>query len=166
MVKEGLMGFAANDLAGSESAVHDNDAKIDDYNARLAQIDGQLQQIETRALALQRQIMTDATARRNEIEQIRKSVELDRFQIVRDGSVRSQYSGRVAEVMAAVGQVVPAGGKLLTLEADGSSQADDGLVSISYYPVKDSGHSRHGGAGTLWRHRGDGNVGLARARHA
>ena len=139
MVKEGLLGFAAKDIADAESAVHDNEAKIDDYNARLGQIDGQLQQIETRGATLARQFLADATARRNEIDQLRKSIELDSFQIVRDGSIRSQYSGRVAEVMAAVGQVIPAGGKLLTLEAEGppTSNPGDGLIGISYFSVGD-----------------------------
>jgi HlyD family secretion protein len=64
---------------------------------------------------------------------------MDSFQIVRDGNIRSQYSGRVAEVMAAEGEVVAAGGKLLTLEADGSAAPETGagLVSVSYFPVKD-----------------------------
>src|SRR3984885_10945124 len=136
MVEAGLLGFASKDIADAESAAHDNEARIDDYNSRLAQIDGQLQQIETRAATLSRQFLADGSARRNEIEELRKSVELDSFQIVREGSVRSQYSGRVSEVMAAAGEVVPAGGKLLTLEADDSSAAE-GLISISYYPVKD-----------------------------
>jgi HlyD family secretion protein len=139
MVKEGLMGFAAKDIADGESSVHDNEAKIDDYTTRLAQIDGQLQQIETRAASLKGQILADTTARRNEIALLRKSIDLDSFQIVRDGSIRSQYSGHVAEVMAAAGQVVPAGGKLLTLEAESPSDGspDGGLISISYYPVRD-----------------------------
>jgi HlyD family secretion protein len=139
MVKEGLLGFAAKDVADGESALHDNDAKIDDYTARLDQIDGQLQQIETRGAILSRQFLADSTARRNEISQLRKSIELDSFQIVRDGNIRSQFSGRVAELMAAVGQVVPAGGRLLTLESDSSASSNpgDGLISISYYPVKD-----------------------------
>ncbi len=142
MVKAGLLGFAAKDIVDAEQAVHDNEAKIDDFTARLGQIDGQLQQIDTRQAALGRQFLADATARHNEIFQLRKTIELDSFQIVRDGNIRSQYSGRVAEVMAAVGQVVPAGGKLVTLESDGASAGSaadggDGLVSISYYPVKD-----------------------------
>jgi HlyD family secretion protein len=139
MVKEGLLGFAAKDVADGESAVHDNEAKIDDYTARLGQIDGQLQQIETRGATLSRQFLADSTARRNEIGQLRRSIELDSFQVLRDGNIRSQYSGRVAELMASVGQVVPAGGRLLTLEADNSSASSPGagLISISYYPVKD-----------------------------
>jgi HlyD family secretion protein len=139
MVKEGLLGFAAKDVSDAESAVKDYDAKIDDYTARLGQIDGQLKQIETRAAALSRQVLTDSTSRRNEIDQLRKTIELDQFQIALDGNIRSQYSGRVAEVMASEGQVMPAGGKLLTIESDDPAAMKNGggLVSISYYPVKD-----------------------------
>jgi HlyD family secretion protein len=139
MVAAGLLGFAAKDISDGETAVHDNEAKIDDFNARLGQIDGQLQQIETRIATLTRQFLADATARRNEIDELRKTMELDSFQIVRDGNIRSQYSGRVAEVMAAAGEVVAVGGKLLTIEADdaAASGSGDGLVSISYYPVRD-----------------------------
>ncbi len=137
LVKEGLIGSAAQEVSDAQSARRDNDAKIYDYTARLGQIDGQLEQIATRRSALTKQILADSTARRNEIGNLHKTIDLDSFQIVRDGSIRSQYSGRVAEVMAAVGQVVPAGGKLLTLEADSASDSGAGLVSISYYPVKD-----------------------------
>lgn len=139
LVKEGLLGSAAQEVSDVQSAARDNDAKIYDYTARLSQIDGQMEQIETRLAALAKQILADSTARRNEIGNLHKAIDLDSFQIVRDGNVRSQYSGRVAEVMAAVGQVVPTGGKLLTLEADdpADSHQGAGLISISYYPVKD-----------------------------
>lgn len=139
LVKEGLLGSAAQEVSDVQSAARDNDAKIYDYTARLGQIDGQLEQIETRRAALAKQILADSTERRNEIAQLHKTIDLDSFQIVRDGSIRSQYGGRVAEIMAGVGQVVPAGGKLLTLEADGPANPNRGagLVSISYYPVKD-----------------------------
>jgi HlyD family secretion protein len=134
MVQEKLLGFAAKEVADSESAVRDNDAKIADYTTRLGQIDAQVQQIETRGAALARQILEESLARRNEIEQIRRTIEIDEFQIRQDGSIRSQYSGRVSEVMAAAGQVMPAGGRLLTLEVD---DAGVGLLSISYFPVRD-----------------------------
>jgi HlyD family secretion protein len=139
LVKEGLLGAAAQEVSDAQSARRDNDAKIYDYTARLGQIDGQLEQIDTRRAALAKQILADSTTRRNEIAQLHKTMDLDSFQIVRDGNIRSQYEGRVAEVMAAVGQVIPAGGKLLTLDTDDSASSSQGagLVSISYYPVKD-----------------------------
>jgi HlyD family secretion protein len=134
MVKAGLLGFAAKELVDDESAIRDNEAKIQDYTSRLGQIDGQSQQIETRSATLAKQFLDEALVRRNEIEQIRKNISLDEFQMSRDGNIYSQYSGRVAEVMAAVGVVMPAGGRLLTIEAE---QTDGGLVSISYFPVRD-----------------------------
>jgi len=134
LVQAHLLGFAAKDLADSESAVSDNEAKTQDYTLRLGQIEGQLRQIDTRAAALSKQLLDESLARRNEIEQIRKSIELDQFQIQQEGRIRSDYSGRVAEVIAAPGQVLGAGGRVLTLEADG---AEVGLVSISYFAVRD-----------------------------
>lgn len=134
LVKEGLLGFAAKDIVDDESAIRDNEEKIQDYTSRLGQIDGQLDQIETRSATLAKQVLDESVARRNEIEELKKTIALDQFQIRRDGNIYSQYSGRVAEVMAAVGQVMPAGGRLLTIEAE---KKDAGLVSISYFPVRD-----------------------------
>jgi HlyD family secretion protein len=134
LVKEGLLGFASHDVTDSEAGVRDNDAKIYDFNSRLDQFDAQLQQIETRVSTLSRQFLEASTGRRNEIDTIRRNIELGEFQIHKDGNVYSQYSGRVAEVFAAVGQVMPAGGRLLTLEADEPGSA---LISISYLPVRD-----------------------------
>jgi len=134
LVKEGLLGFASKDIVDDESAIRDNEAKIQDYTSRLGQIDGQLEQIETRSATLAKQVLDEAIARRNEIETIQKNISLDDFQIRRDGNIYSQYSGRIAEVMAAVGEVMPAGGRLLTIEAE---KKDAGLVSISYFPVRD-----------------------------
>ena len=134
LVKEGLLGFASKDIVDDESAIRDNEAKIEDYTSRLGQIDGQMEQIETRSATLAKQVLDEAVARRNEIEQIQKNISLDEFQIRRDGNIYSQYSGRVAEMMAAVGDVLPAGGRLLTIEAE---KTDAGLVSISYFSVRD-----------------------------
>ena len=135
LVQAKLLGFAAQEVADAETAVRDNEASIQDYTSRLGQIDGQLRQIETRGATLARQFLDESVERRNGMDQIRRNIETDEFQIQEDGRVRSQYSGRVAEVMAAAGQVLPAGGRLLTLETEPA--ADVGLVSISYFPVRD-----------------------------
>jgi HlyD family secretion protein len=134
LVKEGLMAFASREVSDAESAVRDNDAKIYDYNSRLSQIDGQLKQIETRSVSLARQILDEAAVRRNQIEQLSRNIEVNEFELRRNGNILSQYSGRVAEVLAAPGQVLMVGGRLLTLEADGLESA---LISISYFPVRD-----------------------------
>jgi len=134
LIQENLLGAATKDVADAEGALRDNEGKIADYTTRLSQMDGQFQQIETRRATLARQILEASVARGNEIDQLRRSIDMDQFQIRQDGSIRSQYSGRVAEVLAADGQVLPAGGNLLTLDVE---DADVGLLSISYFPVRD-----------------------------
>ena len=134
LIQEHLLAPATKDVADAESALLENEAKKSDYTTRLAQIEGLLQQIETRNALLARQIFEGAAARRNEIDQLRRSIETDEFQIRQAGNIRSQYSGRVSELLASAGQVVPAGGALFTLEVD---DAEVGLLSISYFPVRD-----------------------------
>jgi len=134
LIQENLLAPAAKDVADAESALRDNEAKIADYTTKLAQMDGQLQQIETRYATLARQILEASVARRNEIDQLRRTIETDEFQIRQSGSIRSQYSGRVSELLASAGQVLPAGGALFTLDVD---DKDVGMVSISYFPVRD-----------------------------
>jgi NHLM bacteriocin system secretion protein len=135
LVTKGLMGAAAGDVSAAELAVRENAATLEEYSSRLSQIDGQLQQIETRGVTLAKQILDESLARRNEIAQVRRSIEIDAFQVREEGDIRSQYAGTVAEVMAAVGQVLPAGGRLLTLDAEAPGV---GLVSVSYFPVRDT----------------------------
>ncbi len=134
LIQENLLGAATKDVADGESALRDNEAKMSDYTTRLAQIDGQLQQIETRKATLARQILEGSAARRNEIDQLRRTIETDEFQIRQSGDIRSEYSGRVSELLASAGQVLPAGGGLFVLDVD---DTDVGLLSISYFPVRD-----------------------------
>ena len=134
LISAGLIAIGGREILDAEAGLRDNEAKIDDYNSRLSQIDGQVKQIDTRGAALSRQVMDDGAVRRNQIDQLRRTIAIDEFQLWRNGNIYSQYSGRVAEVLAAPGEVLPAGGRLLTLEAE---QGDNGLISISYFPVRD-----------------------------
>lgn len=134
LVAAGLVAAAASDVSDIELEVRENAAKLEEYTSRLSQIDGAIQSIGTRRDALAKAVLDASLARRNEIAQTQRSIELDAFQVQQDGSIRSQYAGTVAEIVAAVGQVVPAGGRVLTLDVDAP---DVGLVSISYFPVRD-----------------------------
>ena len=87
LVQAKLLGFAAQEVADAETAVRDNEASIQDYTSRLGQIDGQLRQIETRGAALARQFLDESVERRNEMDQIRRNIETDEFQIQEDGRV-------------------------------------------------------------------------------
>ena len=134
LVAAGLVGAAASEVSEIELDVQDNAAQIEEYASRLSQIDGQLQSIDTRRDALEKQILDASLARRNEMAHTRRNIELDTFQVRQDGSIRTQHAGTVAEITAAVGQVLPAGGRVLTLDVE---TPDARLVSISYFPVRD-----------------------------
>ena len=141
LVAAGLLGPAASEVSEVELAIRENAAKIEEYSSGLSRIDGRLQSIDTRHDTLAKLILDASLSRRNEIAQVRRSIELDAFQVGQDGSIRSQYAGTVAEVVAAAGQVVPAGGRVLTLDVE---TRDVGLVSVSYYPVRDGKRIRPG----------------------
>lgn len=134
LVKENLLGFAAKDVSDAEVAVRENEAKIRTYSSQLSQIDSQFQMIETRSTALVRQISGDKYIRRDAIEQIRRIIDIDTFQMKRDGVIRSQYSGTIAEMMVVPGQVMSAGARLLTVEIE---QGEVGLLSLSYFAIGD-----------------------------
>jgi HlyD family secretion protein len=63
------------------------------------------------------------------------------MQLERSVDVLSDYTGPVVEVYAARGQVVTSGARLLLLHLDGP---DAGLVSLTYFSVKDGKKIRPG----------------------
>lgn len=141
LVAAGLLGPAAPEVSAVELAIRENAAKIEEYSASLSHIDGRLQSIATRRDTLAKLILDASLARRNQIAETRRSLELDAFQVGQDGSIRSQHAGTVVEIVAAVGQVVAAGGRVLTLAVE---TPEVGLISVSYYPVRDGKRIRPG----------------------
>jgi HlyD family secretion protein len=132
--KSGLVAEVAPEVIGSEQAWRENLAKILDYKARLEQTEGQAKQLETRFGSLARENLEATTARQNQMAELRARVAQAELQVAKSGDVVSGYSGRVAEVFASVGQVLPAGGALLSLEIQ---EAEAVLVGLVYFPVKD-----------------------------
>ena len=132
--REGLTADVSAEAVTAEAERRDNDAKMSDYTARLEQIDGQLKQIETRFSALVKQHLDASLARQNQITDLKTQINLGQLQLAKSGDIVSEYSGRVTEVFAAAGQVLGAGGRLLSLDIeDGATQA----LSVSYFPVRD-----------------------------
>jgi HlyD family secretion protein len=132
--KEGLVAPVAPEVIESEQAWRENQARLLDYQARLEQIDGQAKHLETRFSTLLRENLDATTARQNQIAELRARIAQAEVQQARSGDITSEYGGRVVEVFAAVGQVVPAGGALLSLEIQ---DANADLVGLLYFPVKD-----------------------------
>jgi HlyD family secretion protein len=134
LLKEGLIAPIAPEVIESERVWRENQAQILDYKAKLDQIDGQAKQLDTRLSSLTREVFDAATARQNQMAEVRARIAQAELQLTNSGDVLSEYAGRVAEVFAAAGQVLPAGGKLLSVEIQ---DTDDALVALLYFPIKD-----------------------------
>src|SRR6185503_4772341 len=105
-----------------------------DLKAKLEQIDGQAKQIETRLSTLVKENLEATTARENQRAELQARIAQNEIQLSKSGDIVSEYSGRVTEVFAATGQVIPAGGSVLSLEIEDPGAA---LVSLLYFPVSD-----------------------------
>jgi HlyD family secretion protein len=134
MVKQGLLGRAAHEVSDAEFAYRDNDIRIAEYQSKLSQIDSQLKQIETRQAQLSRETLEVSTARRNQIGEITKNIAINEVQLRQNGDIRSEFGGRVLEVLATPGQVLGPGAAVLSLQIE---DPDTTLTSISYFPIAD-----------------------------
>jgi len=132
LIRSGVIGPASREVPEAAAAYTENHVRIEDLKSRLSIIDGQLKQIETRAATQAREILESSISRRNEIENVRRAVEIARVQLGRNGEILSDAAGRITEVLATVGQVLPPGGPLATME---TQDADHTLTSITYLPI-------------------------------
>ncbi|MGO9241947.1 MAG: NHLP bacteriocin system secretion protein [Bryobacteraceae bacterium] len=134
MVKQGLLGRAAHDVSDAEFAYRDNDIRIAEYKAKLSEIDGQTRQIATREAQLDRETLESTMARHNQVGQINDTIALNEVQLRQNGDIRSEFAGRVMEVLATPGQVLAPGTAVLSLQIE---DPDSTLTSISYFPIAD-----------------------------
>ena len=130
----GLLAEASQEYIAGEFAYRDNLQKISDSKAKLEEIDSQLKQLETRFAALEKQNLDATTALENQITEIRSQIAMSELQLSKSGDIVSEYSGRVAEIFAEAGQVLPAGARVLSLNIEGSAAPP---LSLSYFLIKD-----------------------------
>jgi len=134
LTKEGLIAEASPEFTDAHVAYRENDSKISSFKAQLQQIDGQLHGLETQLSALVRQNLDASTARHNQMVDVKTRISAGELQLKKNGDIVSSYSGRVAEVFAAEGQVLAPGSRLLSVNMQDPNSA---MLSISYFPAKD-----------------------------
>ncbi|MHC5676381.1 NHLP bacteriocin system secretion protein [Nostoc sp.] len=69
-----------------------------------------------------------------EIQEVKRQIAQLEVQLGNDSQIISQYSGRVLEITLTPGQVVSAGTRLATIEAENPKSK---LVGVTYFPVAD-----------------------------
>ena len=132
--KQGLLAEVSSDMVQAEQALLENEFKLTDLNARAQQIEGQLKQLDLDVNEVKRDTLENATARRNQIQELRSRIALNEIQLARNSDIISEHTGKILEVIASVGQVLPTAARIATVELDGPA---DTLVAVAYFPIRD-----------------------------
>lgn len=130
----GLIAEASQQYIAGEFDYRDNRQKISDYKAKLEEIDSQLKELETQFAALEKADLDASTSRENQIIEVRAQIAMSELQLLKSGDIVSEYPGRVSEVFATIGQVLPAGARVLSLDIESSDAAP---LCLTYFPIKD-----------------------------
>ncbi len=141
MMEQGLIPRVSDELLQAEKEDLENQARMSDLQAQLGEIESELKQLDTKEKDLARQLLEATTSRKNEILSLGRNIALAETQLLKNSSVVSDYSGRVLEVDANVGQVLSPGSRLAVIEV---RESTGDLVCVTYFPVGDGKRIRTG----------------------
>ncbi len=131
----------------------DNLAKIDEAESQLKQLDvkeadaqrqylqnlnsikdfqAQLRELESKEATRSQQDLETSTTRKKEIQEVQREIAKLEQQLGDNSQIISQYNGRILELIVTPGQVLNAGTRLATVDAENPSNK---LVGVTYFPV-------------------------------
>ena len=94
----------------------------------------QLRQIDSEAASQAQQDEATVTSRKKEISEVEREIDQLQLQLSNNSQIISQHNGRVLEINVAPGQVVDAGTRLGSVDAENQSSQ---LVGITYFSIGD-----------------------------
>lgn len=163
---EGLVSEAA--LLESERAYADAAAQVEDLEARLrdthtreaeirkdhlenesavADLEAQQRELAIKAKGVAFDLLQDAAAKENEIQEVRRQIANLVHQLGTQGTIRAKSAGQVLEINALIGQAVTQGSRLGALEVASStpgSLARNRHIGLGYFTVGDGKRIRPG----------------------
>lgn len=98
----------------------------------ISDIQAQLQELDSKQASVAQQDLENATNRKKEIQEVKREIAKLSLQLGDSSQIISQHSGRILEITLTPGQVVNAGTRLATIEAQ---NPESKLVSVTYFPV-------------------------------
>jgi HlyD family secretion protein len=129
----GLAARISDDRLQAEQSYADNQHKIAECTATLTQLDSQRTQLDGKEKQLTLQGLEASSSRKNQLQELRSSIAVREGQLQRTSAIVSDYAGRVLELTVVVGQRVPLGARLGTLDVE---DATSPLVGLTYFPIK------------------------------
>ncbi|MBD2564691.1 MULTISPECIES: NHLP bacteriocin system secretion protein [Nostoc] len=106
-----------------------------DYRENLSTISdlqAQLKELDSKQASVAQQDLESVTTRKKEIQEVKREIAQLEVQLGDNSQIISQYSGRILEIMLTRGQVVEAGTRLATIEAENPKSK---LIGVTYFPV-------------------------------
>ncbi|MBE8991625.1 NHLP bacteriocin system secretion protein [Nostoc sp. LEGE 12450] len=106
-----------------------------DYRENLSTISdlqAQLKELDSKQASVAQQDLESVTTRKKEIQEVKREIAQLEVQLGSNSQIISQYSGRILEITLTPGQVVEAGTRLATIEAENPKSK---LVGVTYFPV-------------------------------
>lgn len=119
------------ELDGRESEAEKN--YRDNLNS-LSELKAQLRELDSKIPNLKQQNLESLTSRQNPIQEVKRTIAQLELQLKQNSEIRSPHSGRVLEVTATNGQILSAGFRLGSIEAEKQSGE---LVAVTYFAVQD-----------------------------
>lgn len=106
-----------------------------DYRENLSiisDLQAQLKELDSKQASVAQQDLENVTTRKKDIQDVKRQIAQLDLQLGDNSQIISQYSGRILEITQTPGQVVSAGTRLATIEAENPKSK---LVSVTYFPV-------------------------------
>ncbi len=98
----------------------------------ISDLQAQLKELDSKQASVAQQDLENATVRKKEIQEVKREIAKLELQLGDNSQIISQYSGRILEITLTPGQVVNAGTRLATIEAENPKSK---LVGVTYFPV-------------------------------
>lgn len=101
---------------------------------RIKDLQAQLQELDSKEASIAQQDLETSTTRKKEIQEVSREIAKLEVQLGNNSQIVSQHSGRILEITVTPGQVIDAGTRLGSINAENSSSK---LVGITYFSVAD-----------------------------
>jgi HlyD family secretion protein len=101
---------------------------------KIADLQAQLQQIDSKEASRIQQDLETAITRKKEIQETQREIAKLQQQLGNSSQILSPHSGRILELSVAPGNMVNAGTRLGTIDAEDVSSE---IVSVTYFPIAD-----------------------------
>ncbi|HAA30895.1 MAG TPA: NHLP bacteriocin system secretion protein [Cyanobacteria bacterium UBA8553] len=102
--------------------------------SQITKLKADLRELDSKVASQAQQDLETSTSRKKEIQEVKREIAKLELQISNNSQIISQYSGRVLEVTVNPGQVIDAGTRLGSIDAENPSSK---LVGMTYFTVGD-----------------------------